>query len=60
MAKKNRDYKREYQTSVARGERLNRKTIGVNLTLEEKEKLDRLLKDNDCKTLGEFIRKLIV
>ena len=59
MAKKNRDYKREYQTAIARGENERYKVVHAKLNLEEKEKLDKLLKDNNCQTLGEFIRKLI-
>lgn len=59
MPKKNRDYKREYQTAKERGEPQRFKAIGTRLSLDEMEKLNQLLKDNNCQTLGEFIRKLI-
>lgn len=60
MTKKNRDLKREYETSIARGERERWKTVSAMLTTDEREKLKKFLSDNGYKSLGDFIRKRVL
>lgn len=60
MAKKKRDLKREYETFLARGGRERYKTVGARLKAEDVEKLKQVLQENNCKTLGEFLRKNIL
>lgn len=60
MTKKNRDYKREYETFLARGGNQRTKAFGVRLTQEDAERLEKVLQENNCKTLGEYVRKHIL
>lgn len=55
---KQRDYKREYQTSVARGERDRFKTIGTSVPLEIYETFKRKAED-EYTSMSAIIREWI-
>ena len=55
---KQRDYKREYQTSVARGERDRFKSVGTRLTVDVYEAFRRKTEDNYT-SMGTVIREWI-
>ena len=55
---KQRDYKREYQTSVARGERDRFKSVGTRLPVDVYEAFRRKTEDNYT-SMGTVIREWI-
>ena len=55
---KQRDYKREYQTSVARGERDRFKSVGTRLPVDVYETFRRKTEDNYT-SMGTVIREWI-
>ena len=55
---KQRDYKREYQTSVARGERDRFKSVGTGLPVDVYEAFRRKTEDNYT-SMGTVIREWI-
>ena len=55
---KQRDYKREYQTSVARGERDRFKSVGTRLPVDVYEAFRRNTEDNYT-SMGTVIREWI-
>ena len=55
---KQRDYKREYQTSVARGERDRFKSVGTRLPVDVYEAYRRKTEDNYT-SMGTVIREWI-
>ncbi len=55
---KQRDYKREYQTSVARGERDRFKSVGTRLPVDVYEVFRRKTEDNYT-SMGTVIREWI-
>ncbi len=56
---KQRDYKREYETSLERGDSKRFKSVGTRFSIEEYNAMQSLLERYHCKTLGEFIRKCL-
>ncbi len=54
-----RDYKAEHKKAVENGYYDKRKKYTLTLTLEDNALFEKLLKENDCETLGQFIRKII-
>lgn len=56
---KQRDYKREYETSLEHGDNKRFKTISARLNIDEVDILNNIIERYHCKTFGEFIRKIL-